>query len=70
MINQIVEFHKNLNKGQTIKIITGLKDYVSYVNRTDILKQDGDVLLVFRANGAKVAINTNFVVMCCIVERF
>ena len=69
MINQIIAFHKDLQKGQTVKIITGLKDYVSYVNRTDILKQDGDILIVFRANGGKVAINCTFVVASCIVER-
>lgn len=68
MINQIISFHKDLEKGQHVKIVTGLKDYKTYVNRTDVLKQDGEILQVFRANGAKIAINTNFIVMCCVVD--
>ena len=69
MINQIIKFHKELKKGESVKIITGLKDYTSYVNRTDLIKQDGDVLEIYRANGAKVAINCQFVVGCCVIER-
>ena len=70
MINQILQFHIDLKKGQTVKIITSLKDYKTYINRTDIVKQDGDILLIFRANGAKVAINCQYIVSCCVVERF
>lgn len=70
MINQITNFHSNLEKGETIKVMTVLPEYVTYINRTDLIKVGGnDVLLVFRANGAKVAINTNHVVMCCVVRE-
>jgi hypothetical protein len=70
MINQIISFHKELKKGESVKILTGLKDYVTYINRTDILKQDGNILIILRANGGRVAINTDFVISCCIIERF
>ena len=69
MINHIINLHKELPKGKYVKIITSNPNYTTKVDRTDVLKADGDVLRVFRANSAQVAINCNFVVMCCIVER-
>ena len=68
VINQILKFHSELNKGETIKIVSALEDYQTLINRTDMIKRDGDVLLIFRANGAKVALNTNYVVMVCVIE--
>ena len=68
MINQIIKFHKELQKGETVKIITSLPDYKTYINRTDVLKQEKDILLILRANGAKVAINCQYIVSCCVIE--
>ena len=69
MIDQIQEFHSDLEKGQYVKIITILDNYVTYVNRTDLLKEESsNLLLIFRANGAKVALNTDYVVSCSIVK--
>ena len=71
MINRIISFHSDLKKGQTIKIITLLDNYVTYITRTDILHKCNDsALLILRANGARVAINTNYIVSCCVIERF
>lgn len=70
MIDSIVKFHSNLNKGECVKIITGLKGYETYVDRTDLLKENGDILEIYRSNGAKVAINTNFIISCCVIVRF
>ena len=69
MINKIQEFHLGLKKGQTVKIITALDNYVTYVNRTDVLKDDDGLLLILRANGAKVILNCDYVVAACVVER-
>ena len=69
MIDHILQSHSSLKKGETVKIVTTVPDYITYVNRTDLLKDNDDVLEIYRANGARVALNTNFVVMCCIVER-
>ena len=69
MITQIVKFHQELEKGQSVKIITTISDYQSYVNRTDLLRIEGRKLLIFRANGAKVALNNRYIVACCVVER-
>ena len=69
MINQIQAFHSTLKKGQTVKIITALDNYSTYVNRTDILKDDNGLLLIIRANGAKVILNCDYVVAACVVER-
>lgn len=69
MINQIHQFHSELEKGQYVKIITSLDNYVTYVNRTDIIKANGHILKIFRANGAKVAINCQYVVACCVVKE-
>ena len=68
MINQILQFHTDLKKGETVKIITSLPDYKTYINRTDVLKQDGDILIILRANGARVAINSHYIVSCCIIQ--
>ena len=70
MINNITKFHKELKKGESVKIITALPEYNTYINRTDVIKTDGDILLIFRANGAKVAINTNYIVSICVIVRF
>ena len=70
MIKQIMKFHSELKKGETVKIITALPDYETYVNRTDLLKIENDALLIFRANGARVALNNRYIVSCCVVERF
>ena len=69
MIEQIIDFHKSLKKGQYVKIVTGRTDYDTKVDRTDVISQEVDTLVINRANGARVALNTNFVVMACIVER-
>lgn len=70
MIKHIVKFHQELNKGESIKIITALDNYTTYINRTDLIKPSGNVLEVYRANGAKVAINTQYVVSICVIRRF
>ena len=71
MINQIQEFHLTLKKGQYVKIITSLPDYVTKVDRTDVLKDVDGKLLILRANGAKVILNCDYVVAACvIVGRF
>lgn len=69
MINQIQEFHLELQKGQNVKIITALPNYITYVNRTDVLKDIDGNLLILRANGARVILNPAYVVAACIVER-
>ena len=68
MINQITKFHKELKKGESVKIMFH-NDFETYINRTDLIKQEGKILLIFRANGARVAYNTDYVVQACIVER-
>jgi hypothetical protein len=70
MITQIIKFHQELKKGESVKIITILSDYETYVNKTDLLKIENRKLLIFRANGAKVALNNKYIVACCVVERF
>ena len=70
MINQLIKFHTDLEKGQTIKVITALKEYETYISRTDIIRKCNDsLLLILRANGAKVAINTDYIISCCVIER-
>lgn len=70
MINQIIKFHSDLNKGETIKVITSLQGYTTYISRTDLLKKvNNDVLCIFRANDAKVALNCNYVVSCCVIKE-
>ena len=70
MINQIIKFHSGLEKGETIKVITALDNYVTYISRTDLLKKVNDeVLCIFRANDAKVALNCNYVVSCCVIKE-
>jgi hypothetical protein len=70
MINQLIKFHSELQKGESIKVITTLDNYTTYINRTDLIKKvNDDVLCIFRANDAKVAINTNYIVSCCVVRR-
>jgi hypothetical protein len=68
MINAILDQHSKLKKGQTVKICN-LEEYTHYINRTDLVKSNGDVLLVYRANGAIVAINTKYTIMSCVIER-
>ena len=70
MIEQIIDFHKSLKKGQYVKIMSARPEYDTKVDRTDVISQELDVLVINRANGARVALNTNFVIMACIVERF
>ena len=69
MIDIIVKFHENLTKGETIKIITALDNYTTYLNRTDLIKANGEILEVYRANGAKIAINTQYIVSVCVIEQ-
>ena len=69
MINQILKFHSDLEKGECVKLITQLHNYTSYINRTDLLRNEDNILLIFRANGAKVAINTDKIISCCVVRR-
>lgn len=69
MIDQIQEFHTTLKKGQYVKIITALPDYVTKVDRTDVLKDIDGKLLILRANGAQVILNCDYVVMACVIER-
>lgn len=69
MITAIQDMFHDLKKGQNIKIVCS-EDYVTYINRTDIIKPlNRKVLMVYRANGAKVAINTKKAIMCCVIER-
>ena len=70
MVDQILQFHSDLEKGQTVKIITALDNYTTYVNRTDVLKDVDGNLLILRANGARVIINPDYIVAACIIERF
>ena len=70
MITQIIKFKKKKKKGESVKIITLLPGYETYVNRTDLLKIENRKLLIFRANGAKVALNNRYIISCCVVERF
>ncbi len=70
MIDQIQEFHLCLEKGQYVKIVTAVPDYITKVDRTDVLKDVNGKLLILRANGAKVILNPEYVVMACIIERF
>ena len=67
MIDQIQEFHLTLKKGQYVKIITSLPDYVTKVDRTDVLKDVDGKLLILRANGAKVILNCDYVVSACVI---
>ena len=69
MINSILKFHSELEKGESVKIITALDNYTTYINRTDLIKEDGNILKIFRSNGAKVALNVNYVVSICVVRR-
>lgn len=71
MIDRISKFHSELEKGESVKIITALDNYTTYLNRTDVIKPDpvDGVLEIYRANGAKVALNVDFVVSICVVVR-
>jgi len=70
VINQIIKFHSELQKGEVIKVITALDSYSTYISRTDLIKKVNDnVLCVFRANGAKVAINTEYIISCCVIKE-
>ena len=69
MINSILKFHSDLEKGQQVKIIA-VDDYTTYINRTDLLKKETDnIVWVLRANGGKIAINTDYIISCCTIER-
>lgn len=68
MINHIVELHTNLQKGTSVKIKV-VEGYTTYINRTDVIRTNGGILEIYRANGAVVYINTAYVIMCCVVER-
>ena len=71
MINQIIKFHADLEKGESVKLIMAKDDYSTFIGRTDLIKKvNEDTLCVFRANGAKVALNSNYIVACCVIERF
>ena len=70
MIDQIQKFHLELKKGQYVKIVTAVPDYITRVDRTDVLKDVDGKLLILRANGARVILNPDYVVMACIIERF
>ena len=69
MIQHISDLHSTLDKGATIKVVTTLPNYVSYINRTDIIRTVDGVLEVYRANGAIVIINPQYIVMCCVIEK-
>ena len=70
MINQVIKFHQELEKGQAIKVLTCLDNYQTFISRSDIIRKCNDnLLLILRANGAKVAINTDYIVSCCVIER-
>ena len=70
VINQIIKFHSELQKGEVIKVITALDSYSTYISRTDFIKKVNDnVLCVFRANGARVAINTEYIISCCVIKE-
>ena len=72
MIDRITKFHQELNKGESVKIITTLDNYTTYINKTDVIKADrtDGVLEIYRANDAKVALNVDYVVSCCVIRRF
>ena len=70
MLDTIMEFHKDLKKGQTVKIVTTVKDWETFINRTDSLEEKDNVLIIHKSNGAKVAINTSCIAMCCVIEKW
>lgn len=70
VINQIIKFHSELQKGEVIKVITALDSYSTYISRADLIKKvNNNVLCVFKANGAKVAINTDYIISCCVIKE-
>lgn len=70
MIYQILELHKNLKKGECVKIIA-LGDYSTYINKSDILKptQEAQVLKIVGVNGRHVALNCNHVIVACVISE-
>ena len=70
MINQILAFHRNLEKGKAVKVITTLPDFTPCFDKTDILTEVGDnTLLSLRANGNNFVLNCDYVVGICIVDK-
>ena len=67
MITEIIKFHSQLNKGEAVKIIT--TQYETYIDKTDLVKIERRHLLIFRADGCKIAINNRYIVACCVVRR-
>ena len=69
MIYQILELHKSLKKGESVKIIA-LGDYSTHLSKSDILKptQEAQVLKIIGANGRHVAINCNHVIVACVIQ--
>ena len=69
MIYQILELHKKLTKGQTLKIIA-LGEYTTHLNKSDIVKptKEAQVLQIHRANGNTIALNCNHIIVACITE--
>ena len=69
MIYQILELHKNLKKGESVKIIA-LGDYSTYLSKSDVLKptQEAQVLKIIGTNGRHVAINCNHIIVACVIQ--
>ena len=62
MINQVLAFHRNLEKGECVKVITTIPDYCPVFDKTDILTEadDDNVLLV---------LNCDYVVAVCVTNK-
>ena len=69
MIDRIEDLHSKLQKGESIKILTSLPEYTTYISRTDLIRIDDNVLEIYRANDSIVFINTDHIVMCCLIRR-
>ena len=71
MINQVLAFHRNLEKGECVKVITTIPDYCPVFDKTDILTEadDDNVLLVLRANGRNFVLNCDYVVAVCVTIK-
>lgn len=70
MINQILAFHRNLEKGKAVKVMTTLPDFTPCFDKTDILTDVGDnTLLSLRASGNNFVLNCDYVVGICIVNK-
>ena len=69
MINQITNFHKHLQKGECMKIAM-TNDYSTYVSKNDDIVTYDNLVVIRKANGAKLAINTSQIILVKVVEEW